>query len=114
MARQGIIATQRMDGAAAVRAADAFKPAYAEAFAEPPYGETEDDVAAAFRRFPVQARNDTFARSWPVLRTASGSAWRKATGSGATRLLDLGQEPSSNARPGVGRSADRTRGSSAS
>ncbi|WP_432186430.1 hypothetical protein [Streptomyces sp. Tue6028] len=60
MARQGIIATQRMDGAAAVRAADAFKPAYAEAFAEPPYGETEDDVAAAaFRRFPVQARNDT-------------------------------------------------------
>ncbi|MGD1217023.1 hypothetical protein AB9Q10_01165 [Streptomyces krungchingensis] len=49
-----------MDGAAAVRAADAFKPVYAEALAEPPYGETEDDGAAAFRRFPVQARNDTF------------------------------------------------------
>ncbi|MEU0397047.1 GNAT family N-acetyltransferase [Streptomyces sp. NPDC006208] len=49
-----------MDGPAAVQAEDAFRLIYAEAFAEPPYNETEDDVAAAFRRFPVQARNRTF------------------------------------------------------
>ncbi|MEV7521890.1 GNAT family N-acetyltransferase [Streptomyces sp. NPDC091371] len=49
-----------MDGPAAVRAEEAFKLIYAEAFAEPPYNETEDDVAAAFRRFPVQARNGAF------------------------------------------------------
>ncbi|MFJ8882176.1 GNAT family N-acetyltransferase [Streptomyces sp. NPDC102402] len=49
-----------MDGPAAVRAQDAFELIYAEAFAEPPYGETEDDVAAAFRRFPAQALNRSF------------------------------------------------------
>lgn len=61
MSRQEItIAVQHMDGAAAVLAEDAIRLIYAEAFAEPPYNETEDDVAAAFRRFPVQARNRTF------------------------------------------------------
>ncbi|WP_345654433.1 hypothetical protein [Streptomyces siamensis] len=59
MAQQGIIAAERMDGSAALRAVDGFKLVYAEAFAEPPYDETEDDVAA-FRRFPVQVRNRTF------------------------------------------------------
>ncbi|GGW68575.1 GNAT family N-acetyltransferase [Streptomyces xantholiticus] len=60
MTQQEIIAIQGMDGSAAVQAEDAFKLIYAEAFAEPPYNETEDDVAAAFRRFPVQARNRAF------------------------------------------------------
>ncbi|AWZ10756.1 MULTISPECIES: GNAT family N-acetyltransferase [unclassified Streptomyces] len=49
-----------MDGATAVQARDAFELIYAEAFAEPPYDETADDVAAAFRRFPVQARKRAF------------------------------------------------------
>ncbi|MBT2446296.1 GNAT family N-acetyltransferase [Streptomyces sp. ISL-43] len=49
-----------MDGSAALRAADAFELIYAEAFAEPPYNETADDVAAAFHRFPVQTRKPAF------------------------------------------------------
>ncbi|MEV8530837.1 GNAT family N-acetyltransferase [Streptomyces sp. NPDC051211] len=60
MTQQGAIAIERMDGSGAVQVGDAFKLVYAEAFAEPPYNETEDDVAAAFRRFPVQARNRGF------------------------------------------------------
>ncbi|WP_425839755.1 GNAT family N-acetyltransferase [Streptomyces fractus] len=48
-------ALERMDGEAAVQAASAFKLIYAEAFAGPPYDESEDDVDAAFRRFPAQA-----------------------------------------------------------
>jgi ribosomal protein S18 acetylase RimI-like enzyme len=60
MAQQGIIALERMGGSAAAQTVDAFRLIYAEAFAEPPYNETEDDVAAAFRRFPVQARHPTF------------------------------------------------------
>lgn len=52
--------TERLDGPAAVRAADAFRLIYADAFAEPPYDETAQDVAAAFRRFPVQARKPGF------------------------------------------------------
>jgi ribosomal protein S18 acetylase RimI-like enzyme len=49
-----------MDGPAAAQAEDAFRLVYAEAFAEPPYNETEDDVAATFRRFRSQARKATF------------------------------------------------------
>lgn len=60
MAQQGMIAVDRMGGSTAAVAVDAFRLIYAEAFAEPPYNETEDDVAAAFRRFPVQARDRTF------------------------------------------------------
>ncbi|WP_327419840.1 hypothetical protein OG763_00755 [Streptomyces sp. NBC_01230] len=83
MTQQGIIATERMDGSIAVQAEDAFRLIYAEAFSEPHYNESEDDVAAAFLRFPVQARN--LALSWPVPRMASRSAWRTATRSGPTR-----------------------------
>ncbi|WP_409469383.1 GNAT family N-acetyltransferase [Streptomyces sp. HC307] len=49
-----------MDGPAAAQAEDAFRLVYAEAFAEPPYNETADDVAATFRRFRSQARKATF------------------------------------------------------
>ncbi|MGW6707781.1 GNAT family N-acetyltransferase [Streptomyces sp. NPDC054956] len=54
------IGIERMDGVAAVRAGEEFRRIYAEAFAEPPYGETEEDVEAAFQRFPVQARKHGF------------------------------------------------------
>jgi GNAT superfamily N-acetyltransferase len=60
MTQQGTIAVERMDGSAAAQAEGAFRVIYAEAFAEPPYDETEDDVAAAFRRFPFQARKHGF------------------------------------------------------
>ncbi|MEV8230110.1 GNAT family N-acetyltransferase [Streptomyces sp. NPDC079167] len=60
MTRQGAVGVQQMDGSAAVRAEEAFRTVYAEAFAEPPHDEGEDGVAAAFRRFPVQARDRTF------------------------------------------------------
>ncbi|WP_180686011.1 hypothetical protein [Streptomyces gossypiisoli] len=50
MTEQEIIEIERMDGPAAVRAEDAFRLVYAEAFAEPPCNETADDVAATFRR----------------------------------------------------------------
>ncbi|TDC79101.1 GNAT family N-acetyltransferase [Streptomyces hainanensis] len=49
-----------MDGTMAARAEDAFRLVYAEVFAEPPYRETADDVAAAFRRFRAQVRKPSF------------------------------------------------------
>ncbi|MGP4085059.1 GNAT family N-acetyltransferase [Streptomyces sp. KR55] len=60
MTQQGTIGIERMDGPAAAQAEDAFRLIYAEAFAEPPYDETADDVAAAFRRFRSQTRKATF------------------------------------------------------
>ncbi|MFF3346526.1 GNAT family N-acetyltransferase [Streptomyces sp. NPDC002779] len=60
MTRRQTIAVAHLDGTAAGEAANAFRLIYAEAFAEPPYHETADDVAAAFRRFPAQTRNPTF------------------------------------------------------
>ncbi|MFC5724370.1 GNAT family N-acetyltransferase [Streptomyces gamaensis] len=49
-----------MDGPAAARAEEALRLIYADAFAEPPYNETADDVAATFRRFRSQTRKATF------------------------------------------------------
>ncbi|KUJ65284.1 acetyltransferase [Streptomyces albus subsp. albus] len=60
MTPQGLITVERQSGAAAALAEDAFRLVYAEAFAEPPYHETADDVAATFRRFRSQARKGTF------------------------------------------------------
>ncbi|MFE6337552.1 GNAT family N-acetyltransferase [Streptomyces sp. NPDC057806] len=60
MTQQQTVAVAHMDGSSAARAAPAFRLIYAEAFAGPPFHETEDDVAAAFRRFPVQTANPTF------------------------------------------------------
>lgn len=57
---RGTITIERMDGPAAVRAADAFRLIYAEAFAEAPYHETDEDVAAAFHRFAGQTRKPAF------------------------------------------------------
>ncbi|GAA3617676.1 hypothetical protein GCM10022419_123950 [Nonomuraea rosea] len=70
MTQQGTIAIERMDGSAAAQAEDVFRVIYAEAFAEPPYDETEDDVAAAFRRFPFQARKHGFRAA--LARTGDG------------------------------------------
>ncbi|MFJ6793925.1 GNAT family N-acetyltransferase [Streptomyces sp. NPDC091268] len=60
MAPQEAIAVERMDGSAAARAEDAFRAVYADVFAEPPYGESSDDVAATFDRFRAQTRRRTF------------------------------------------------------
>ncbi|MGW4455879.1 GNAT family N-acetyltransferase [Streptomyces albidoflavus] len=70
MAGRGKVTTERMDGAAAVRAASAFRLIYAEAFAGPPHFETGDAVAAAFRRFPRQAGSPGFRAA--LARTGDG------------------------------------------
>ncbi|NBE51930.1 GNAT family N-acetyltransferase [Streptomyces boluensis] len=70
MTRQGTITVERMDGPAAAHAQDAFRLIYAEAFTEPPYEETEDDVAAAFHRFPTQTRRPAFRAA--LARTGDG------------------------------------------
>ncbi|MBH1932871.1 GNAT family N-acetyltransferase [Streptomyces sp. AV19] len=49
-----------MDGATAARTEDAFRLVHAEAFAEPPYGESEEEVALTFRRFREEARRPGF------------------------------------------------------
>ncbi|MFP3114918.1 GNAT family N-acetyltransferase [Streptomyces sp. Iso 434] len=70
MTGQGNVTTERMDGAAAVGAASTFRLIYAEAFAGPPYFETGEAVAAAFRRFPRQARSPGFRAA--LARTGDG------------------------------------------
>ncbi|MEI5102195.1 GNAT family N-acetyltransferase [Streptomyces sp. PmtG] len=60
MKRQEIVTVDLMEGAAAAQAEDAFRWVYADAFAEPPYNEKADDVAATFRRFRSQTRKATF------------------------------------------------------
>ncbi|MGW6616953.1 GNAT family N-acetyltransferase [Streptomyces erythrochromogenes] len=50
MTRASIL-VERLEGPAAARAEAAFRLVYADAFAEPPYGETAEDVTAAFRGF---------------------------------------------------------------
>lgn len=55
-----MITVERMDGAAAGRAEDAFTLVYAEAFAEPPYDKESGSVEANFRRFRSQIRKATF------------------------------------------------------
>ncbi|KNB52829.1 GNAT family N-acetyltransferase [Streptomyces caatingaensis] len=60
MTQHGLVTVESMDGPAAAQAEDAFRLIYAEAFAEPPYNETEDDVAGTFRRFRSQARRRAF------------------------------------------------------
>ncbi|KUJ65380.1 acetyltransferase [Streptomyces albus subsp. albus] len=59
-----------MGGSAAARAEDAFRLIFADAFAEPPYHETEDDVTAAFRSFPAQTREAGFRAA--LARTVDG------------------------------------------
>ncbi|MER5759020.1 GNAT family N-acetyltransferase [Streptomyces sp. NPDC002082] len=60
MTRQEALVTELLDGRAAERDADAFRLVYAEAFAESPYDETEEDVAAVFRHFPALTRRPAF------------------------------------------------------
>ncbi|MGW1772221.1 GNAT family N-acetyltransferase [Streptomyces sp. NPDC002104] len=60
MTQQHSLTTERMDGPAALRAADAFGLVYAEAFAEAPHHETEEELAAARLRFPAQTRRPAF------------------------------------------------------
>lgn len=60
MTRQGTITVELVDGAAAAQVEDAFRLIYTEAFAEPPYNESTEDVATTFRRFRSQPRKGTF------------------------------------------------------
>lgn len=60
MSQSAQFGVERLDGPAAAHAEEAFRSVYAEAFAEPPYEETEADVSAAFRRFRSQTRKSTF------------------------------------------------------
>ncbi|MEK8143987.1 GNAT family N-acetyltransferase [Streptomyces sp. M10(2022)] len=60
MTPQEAITVQDQDGSAAARAEDAYRLVYADVFAEPPYNETADDVAATFRHFRSQTRKRTF------------------------------------------------------
>ncbi|MBC3983491.1 GNAT family N-acetyltransferase [Streptomyces sp. AC536] len=60
MTPQSAVHVERMNGAAAARAEEAFALVYAEAFAEPPYEKTVRDVEANFRRFRSQVRKATF------------------------------------------------------
>ncbi|KAB7833070.1 GNAT family N-acetyltransferase [Streptomyces mobaraensis] len=70
MTRQGTVTVESMDGPTAARAEGAFRLVYAEAFAEPPYDETETDVAGAFRRFRSQTRKRAFRAA--LARTGDG------------------------------------------
>ncbi|MFE7611241.1 GNAT family N-acetyltransferase [Streptomyces celluloflavus] len=78
MTRPGGITVERLDGPAAEKAAGDFALVYADAFAEPPYCETEDDVVATFRRFRSQTRKRTFRAA--LARTADGTAVGMAYG----------------------------------
>ncbi|MFF9405876.1 GNAT family N-acetyltransferase [Streptomyces anandii] len=51
---------QGLDGRASAAAEEEFRLVYREVFSQAPYNETEDDVAAAFRRFRSQTRKPTF------------------------------------------------------
>ncbi|MFG2297113.1 GNAT family N-acetyltransferase [Streptomyces sp. NPDC048603] len=66
----GTVTVEGLGGSAAVRAEDAFRSVYAEVFAEPPYDEGADGVAAAFRRFRAQAGKRAFRAA--LARTGDG------------------------------------------
>ncbi|ANZ20919.1 acetyltransferase [Streptomyces noursei ATCC 11455] len=69
----------RLDGPAAERAEADFTLVYADAFAEPPYRETEHDVAATFQRFRSHTRKRTFRAA--LARTPDGTPIGMAYGS---------------------------------
>ncbi|MFE0102748.1 GNAT family N-acetyltransferase [Streptomyces sp. NPDC059009] len=94
MTQQTTITVERLDGPAAARSEAAFRLVYAEAFAEPPYHETEEDVAAAFRRFRSQTHKAAFRAV--LARTEGGEAVGMAYGhplSPRTRWWDELTEP---------------------
>ncbi|MFI0982608.1 GNAT family N-acetyltransferase [Streptomyces sp. NPDC021093] len=78
MTKRASITVECTDGPVAQRAEDAFRLIYAEAFAAPPYNETEDDVTATFRRFRSQTRKRTFRGA--LARTESGEGVGMAFG----------------------------------
>ncbi|MDT3395081.1 GNAT family N-acetyltransferase [Streptomyces sp. B1866] len=70
MSQSTAVTVERMDGRAAAEAEYAFTLVYADAFAEPPYCQTPEDVASNFRRFRAQVRKATFRAA--LARTAEG------------------------------------------
>ncbi|MHB6907233.1 GNAT family N-acetyltransferase [Streptomyces sp. DB-54] len=71
MTRPVALTVARLDGPAAEQAEADFTLVHADAFAEPPYRETADDVAAAFRRFRSRTRRPAFRAA--LARTADGT-----------------------------------------
>lgn len=78
MTQQETIIVERLDGQAALQAEDAFRLVYAKVFAEPPYRETDKDVAATFRRFRSQTRKPGFVAA--LARTEQGETVGMAYG----------------------------------
>ncbi|MFW6691965.1 GNAT family N-acetyltransferase [Streptomyces sp. MAR4 CNX-425] len=60
MTQRQAVALALLDGHAAAQAEDAFRLIYADAFADPPYNETDAEVNATFRRFRSQTRKAVF------------------------------------------------------
>ncbi|MFF7021451.1 GNAT family N-acetyltransferase [Streptomyces klenkii] len=93
MTPYGPVSVQRLDGPAAAEAAEAFRLVYAEVFAGPPYFETEDGVAAMFRRFPVRTREPGFRGA--LARTGEGEpvgityGYPLRTDPGVFKLMEL-------------------------
>ncbi|MGW2600101.1 GNAT family N-acetyltransferase [Streptomyces klenkii] len=93
MTPYGPVTVQLLDGPAAAEAADAFRLVYAEVFAGPPYFETEDGVAAMFRRFPVRTREPGFRGA--LARTGEGEpvgiayGYPLRTDPGTFKLMEL-------------------------
>lgn len=94
MSEQAPISVEQLNGTGAAQAEDAFRRVYAEVFAEPPYNETERDVAATFRRFRTQTLKATFRAA--LARTDDGSPVGMAYGyqlASNTRWWDQLVEP---------------------
>jgi ribosomal protein S18 acetylase RimI-like enzyme len=94
MTEREVVTVERMDGRAALEAEEAFRFIYAEVFSEPPYRETDDDVATTFKRFRSQARKPAFAAS--MARTKVGESVGMAYGypvGPSTRWWDQLTEP---------------------
>ncbi|MEU7166678.1 GNAT family N-acetyltransferase [Streptomyces morookaense] len=72
MTEHETLTVKQLDGPAAAAAEESFRLVYAEVFAEPPYKETEADVAATFRRFRSQTRKTGFRAA--LARTQDGEA----------------------------------------
>ena len=60
MTQERAITVEYVRGPAPEQAEQAFRSVYAEVFADPPYSESEADIAAGFRRLNSRTRNPTF------------------------------------------------------
>ncbi|MBB1245604.1 GNAT family N-acetyltransferase, partial [Streptomyces durbertensis] len=68
-----VATVERLDGPATARAEAAFRQVYAATFAEPPYLETPETIAAAFSDFTEQTRAPGFRAALARARARAGS-----------------------------------------